>query len=48
MIRLSAGSPAEAFAICAAWSILSVVIQGARFAQAVGHSRGGTINAWLG
>lgn len=45
---LIAGSPAEAFAICAAWSILSVVIQGARFAQAVGHSRGASINAWLG
>lgn len=43
-----AGSPAEAFAICAAWSILSVIVQGARFVQAVGHSRDASINAWLG
>ena len=40
--------PAEAFALCAAWSILSVMIQGARYAQAVVQSRRVPINAWLG
>ena len=47
-VGLIAGFPAEAFALCAAWSVLSVIIQGARYAQAVGHSRSGAINAWLG
>ena len=45
---LIAGLPAEAFALCAAWSVLSVIVQGARYAQAVGHSRSAPINAWLG
>ena len=45
---LIAGVPAEAFALCAVWSVLSIIIQGARYAQAVSHSRGAPINAWLG
>ena len=45
---LIAGSPAEAYAMCAAWSILSVIIQAGRFGQAVGHSRHEPIRAWLG
>jgi phosphatidylglycerophosphate synthase len=40
--------PAEAFALCAAWSVLSVLIQGTRYAQALGHSRSAPIHAWLG
>ena len=43
-----AGSPAEAFALCAAWSVLSVVVQAGRYVQAVGHSRREPIRAWLG
>lgn len=45
---LIAGSPAEAFALCAAWSILSVIIQAGRYGQAVGRSRREHIRAWLG
>jgi phosphatidylglycerophosphate synthase len=40
--------PAEAFAICAAWSVLSVLIQAGRYAQAYSRSRRAPINAWLG
>lgn len=40
--------PAEAFAICAAWSVLSVLIQAARYAQALVRSRREPIHAWLG
>ena len=39
--------PAEAFAICAAWSVLSVLVQGLRYIQAVGRSRREPIDAWL-
>lgn len=42
------GRPAEAFALCAVWSVLSVLIQGWRYAQAVGQSRREPIRAWLG
>lgn len=42
------GRPAEAFVVCAGWSVISVLIQGVRFLQAVGHSRREPISAWLG
>lgn len=44
---LIAGLPAEAFALCAVWSIVSVLIQGGRFWQAIAHSRRGPIISWL-
>lgn len=40
--------PAEAFAICAAWSVLSILIQAGRFAQAEIRSKRGPIRAWFG
>ncbi len=40
--------PAEAFALCAVWSVVSVIIQGVRYAQAVSESRHAPIRAWLG
>jgi phosphatidylglycerophosphate synthase len=45
---LIVGRPAEAFAACAAWSVVSVLIQGIRYVQAVGYSRREPISAWLG
>jgi phosphatidylglycerophosphate synthase len=39
---------AEAFATCAVWSIVSIIIQGARYAQAIAYSRTSPIRAWLG
>jgi len=42
------GRPAEAFALCALWSLVSVAIQAVRCAQAVSQSRRGPIRAWLG
>ena len=47
-VGLIVGRPAEAFALCAGWSILSVLIQGARYAQAALQARRAPINAWLG
>ena len=47
-VGLVIGMPAEAFVLCAAWSVISVLIQGARYLQAVGHSRRGPVSAWLG
>lgn len=44
---LIAGSPAEAFALCAAWSILSVAIQAGRYGQAIDRSHREPIRAWL-
>jgi phosphatidylglycerophosphate synthase len=40
--------PVEAFVICAVWSVISVLIQGARYLQAIGRSRREPIRAWLG
>jgi phosphatidylglycerophosphate synthase len=40
--------PAAAFAVCAGWSVLSVLIQATRYAQAAGRSRREPIHAWLG
>lgn len=47
-LGLVAGLPPEAFILCAAWSIVSVIIQGGRYLQAVSHSRREPIHAWLG
>ena len=40
--------PAEAFALCAAWSVVSVLVQAARYLQAIGHARREPVRAWLG
>jgi phosphatidylglycerophosphate synthase len=40
--------PSEAFAASAAWSVISVLIQAGRFAQAARRSRREPIHAWLG
>lgn len=45
---LAVGRPAEAFLLCAGWSLISVLVQGVRYLQAVGHSRRAPISAWLG
>ena len=47
-VGLMSGIPAQAFVICAAWSVLSVLIQTGRYFQAVFHSRREPIHAWLG
>lgn len=47
-IGLVAGMLAEAFALCALWSVLSVFIQVGRYVQAIGQSRREPIRAWLG
>lgn len=47
-LGLAVGMPAEAFALCAAWSILSVLIQAGRYVQAIGYARREPIRAWLG
>lgn len=40
--------PADAFAVCAAWSVLSVLVQAGRYGQASRRSRHEQIRAWLG
>jgi phosphatidylglycerophosphate synthase len=45
---LVVGAPAEAFAACALWSLLSVLVQAGRYLQAMQHSRREPIHAWLG
>lgn len=45
---LVAGQPSAAFALCALWSLISVMIQGGRYFQAVAHARRAPIGAWLG
>lgn len=47
-VGLAVGMAAEAFVICAAWSVISVAVQGVRYLQAIGHSRREPIHAWLG
>jgi phosphatidylglycerophosphate synthase len=47
-VGLVARMPAEAFALCAAWSILSIVVQAVRYAQASAYARREPIRAWLG
>ena len=45
---LAAGLLVEAFALCAAWSVVSVLVQAARYVQAVSHARREQIRARLG
>ncbi|MCL6698222.1 CDP-alcohol phosphatidyltransferase family protein [Sphingomonas sp. NSE70-1] len=47
-VGLLTGGTAEAFVLCAAWSVMSVLIQAFRYLQAIGHSRREPIRAWLG
>jgi phosphatidylglycerophosphate synthase len=47
-VGLAAGLPAEAFVLCALWSVISILVQGGRFVQAISHSRREPIRAWLG
>jgi hypothetical protein len=47
-LGLIAGLPAEAFALCALWSMISILVQGGRLVQAISHSRHEPIRAWLG
>ena len=47
-VGLIVGLPAEAFGLCAAWSLVSVLIQGGRYLQAISHSRREPLHAWLG
>jgi phosphatidylglycerophosphate synthase len=47
-IGLAIGMAAEAFVLCAAWSVISVLIQAFRYLQAFSHSRREPIRAWLG
>lgn len=47
-VGLLAGAPGQAFAICAGWSVISVLIQAGRYLQAISHSRLEPIRAWLG
>lgn len=47
-VGLAIGMAAEAFVLCAVWSVISVLIQGFRYGQAVGHARREPIRAWLG
>lgn len=47
-LGLLAELPAEAFALCAGWSVVSVLIQGWRYGQAIRQARSAPINAWLG
>jgi phosphatidylglycerophosphate synthase len=45
---IAIGLVAEAFVLCAVWSLISVLIQAVRYMQAIGHSRREPIRAWLG
>lgn len=45
---LAIGRPGDAFLVCAAWSVISILIQAVRYAQAVARSRREPISAWLG
>ena len=47
-VGLLVGRPAEAFALCAAWSVVSVLIQAVRYGQAISRSSREPIRAWLG
>lgn len=47
-LGLIVGRPAEFFAVCALWSVISVLVQSARYLQAGQHSRREQIRAWLG
>ena len=47
-VGLALKAPVEAFLLSAAWSVVSVLIQGFRCLQAAAHSRLEPIRAWLG
>jgi phosphatidylglycerophosphate synthase len=47
-VGLAFGLPAEAFALCAMWSLVSVIVQAGRYLRAIRHSRREPIHAWLG
>ncbi len=47
-VGIAIGMTAEAFVFCAGWSVISVLIQAARYVHAIGHSRSEPIRAWLG
>ncbi len=47
-LGVATGAAAEAFVLCAAWSLVSVLIQAVRYLQAIGHSRHEPIRACLG
>ena len=47
-VGLAIGMAAEAFVLCAAWSVVSVLIQAVRYVQAIGHARREPLHAWLG
>jgi phosphatidylglycerophosphate synthase len=47
-VGLLVGRPAEAFVLCAAWSVVSVIVQAARYVQAVSRAGREPIRAWLG
>ena len=46
-LGLVAGAPADAFILCAAWSIVSTVIQLVRLGQAFSARRSRTVTSWL-
>ena len=46
-IGLVVGQPVAAFAACAVWSVVSVVVQAVRYAQAVRATRAGASESWL-
>ena len=47
-VGLVLGAPVEAFVFSAAWSVISVLVQGFRWLQAAARSRHEPIRAWLG
>jgi len=47
-IGLLAGQAVAAFALCALWSLASVMVQAGRYCQAIARSRHGPLGAWLG
>jgi len=46
-LGLLAGAVADAFLLCAAWSVVSTVIQGVRLAQAFAARRVQPVTSWL-
>jgi len=46
-LGLLAGALADAFLLCAAWSVVSTIIQGFRLAQAFAARRSRTVTSWL-
>jgi phosphatidylglycerophosphate synthase len=46
-LGLAAGAVADAFLLCAAWSVVSTAIQGVRLAQAFAARQSGPVTSWL-